>query len=269
MTEPFLKWAGGKRWLVQRYAHLLPESSGRYVEPFLGGGALFFHLTPADALLADRNAELIGSYRALRDDPIAIRDLLQEHQEQHSADYYYRVREALPGDRLGRAARFIYLNRVCFNGLYRVNRAGVFNVPIGSKQLVEFNLPYLQEVAKVLRRVSLHVADFERTIGQAKRGDFLYLDPPYTVAHNTNNFVKYNAPLFSWDDQVRLAKVARKAARRGVMVMISNADHATIRALYEKDWKVIKVDRFSRIAGDAGQRRGTSELLIRNFSNAS
>ena len=265
MPEPFLKWAGGKRWLIQRRRDLFPKGYRRYVEPFLGGGAVFFDLVPKRALLADSNEELINAYRCLQSQVEAVHDGLCALQKRHSARTYYRMRAIRPANNVQRAIRFIYLNRTCFNGLYRVNREGTFNVPIGAKTQVEYPTSYLDEVSTALRGVELRVADFECILDRTGDGDFVFLDPPYTVMHNTNNFIKYNAALFSWRDQVRLAAAAQRAAARGAAVMVTNADHASIRSLFRELGAQHTVERSSVLASRAAHRRPTTELIVTTY----
>jgi DNA adenine methylase len=266
MSDPFLKWAGGKRWLVaQRPEWLRPEAS-RHVEPFLGSGAVFFRAEPTKAILSDLNAELIETYVALREHPVDVWRNLQEHQRQHSAEYYYRIRAMVCRTPVTRAARFIYLNRTCFNGLYRVNLRGEFNVPKGTKNAVLLPNDDFASVSMVLRRAKLCACDFSTTISVAGEGDFLYVDPPYTVRHNANNFLKYNEQIFSWHDQQRLAKDLALAAKRGASILMSNADHSCIHRLYaESVWQQIPVHRFSKLASSAEHRKATTELVVSNY----
>jgi len=265
MTEPFLKWAGGKRWLVQNYSHLFPENWTRYIEPFLGGGAIFFWLRPKLAILSDKNTELINAYRSIKNHPEVIDAELQRLHRTHSAEQYYRIRDKQEGTTLERAVRFIYLNRTCFNGLYRENHNGLFNVPIGVKTLVAFPKEYLIGVAALLKNAALATTDFETTINRAGKGDFVFVDPPYTVMHNSNNFIKYNAALFSWQDQIRLATTVRRAISRGASIMVTNADHSCIRELYSDVGHMYSVDRTSVLAGRAIHRRRTTELVVTSY----
>lgn len=265
MIEPFLKWPGGKRWLALRYGDLLPREYRRYIEPFLGGGAVFFHLRPERALLADSNAELVNVYACLKTDPDRLDRRLRRLHTHHGQGLYYKMRAMSPRSPLGRAARFLYLNRTCFNGIYRVNRKGEFNVPIGSKRLVQYPEGYLLSVSKCLRNASIKVADFEETIDEAGAGDFVFVDPPYTVMHNNNNFIKYNANLFSWSDQVRLSSALRRAVSRGALVMLSNADHSSIRTLYCEFGHHHRVARSSVLAAESDKRCKTTELLITTY----
>lgn len=265
---PFLKWAGGKRWLVSQHSDWLRLDANRYVEPFLGSGAVFFHIQPKSAVLSDLNTELISAYQALRDAPRKVRRHLMAHQRMHSHDHYYRVREQAPRTSATQAARFIYLNRTCFNGLYRVNLQGVFNVPKGTRDTVVFPTDDFKNVSRFLQAAELVSSDFADTVNKAKEGDFLYIDPPYTVRHNNNNFLKYNENIFSWADQMRLATCVAQAAKRGASILISNADHPCIHDLYGASfWQRLTVDRFSRLASSAKHRKGTTEAVISNYLN--
>lgn len=264
--EPFLKWPGGKRWLIPKLDQIERPAFDRYVEPFLGGGAMFFAIHPRKALLADTNEELINAYKCLRRSPLEIETRLQQLHRRHSSAVYYHMRSTLPKDNVERAIRFIYLNRTCFNGIYRVNRLGEFNVPIGSKSEVAYARGYLGNVSRTLKKASFRVADFERITDETGQGDLLFVDPPYTVMHNHNNFVKYNAHLFSWDDQVRLAESLRKAVDRGAKVMLSNADHASIRELYKDFGTHWVVGRATVLAAGSKHRCATTELLVTSFA---
>ncbi|MEQ6292186.1 DNA adenine methylase [Vogesella sp. GCM10023246] len=263
---PFLAWAGGKRWFVQRHADLLPQQFGRYIEPFLGAGSVFFHLEPQEALLGDLNAELIAAYAGIKKDWLALERSLKYRQRAHreDPDYYYRIRERQPKDVLQRAARLIYLNRTCFNGIYRVNRQGKFNVPRGSKTRVVLDTDDFESMSKVLQRAELRESDFEALIDEARCGDFVFADPPYTVRHNYNGFIKYNEILFSWADQQRLAAALLRAARRGVKLICTNANHESVRDLYSSnDFELIQVARNSSISAKSSSRKNFEELIVR------
>lgn len=261
-AEPFLKWAGGKRWLVRRHLNLFPTSYNRYVEPFVGSGAVFFQLHPERAILADTNSELIGTYRAVRAHPRDVARMLKRYQQRHTAKFYYQMRGTTPLTAVERAARFIYLNRVCWNGLYRVNLKGQFNVPIGTKTEVSFPDGFLERTAKLLRRARLVHSDFERIIDGATRGDFVYVDPPYTVTHNNNGFLKYNEVLFTWADQIRLRDAVRRAMKRGAKVMVTNAAHKSVIDLYAGLAQVTSVRRNSVIAAKSTFRGSLDEVIF-------
>jgi DNA adenine methylase len=262
---PFLKWAGGKRWLVRSLPELIPAFSGRYYEPFLGSAAVFFSLLPRDAYLADSNRELIDTYVAIQKNWKKVLSTLETHHEAHSKDHYYSVRAQMPKGLYGQAGRFIYLNRVCWNGLYRVNRRGEFNVPIGTKTQVLLESDNFYGVARALSGQEIVCSDFEATLELAGQGDFIFADPPYTVTHKFNGFVKYNENLFSWDDQVRLFNALLSASNRGANVLSTNADHQSIRKLYRSDFYLTKRDRFSSIAASGANRGKYPELLITNY----
>lgn len=263
-VDPFIKWAGGKRWLIRNYSELLPREFNRYYEPFLGSGAVFFHLLPAKATLSDVNIDLIETYKSIRDDWKIVYDLLVEHDEKHSKDYYYEIRNSESSDRFIRSAQFIYLNRTCFNGIYRVSKSGKFNVPIGSRNSVLHNTDNFEIISEVLKNASFYTDDFKRTIGKSKEGDLLFADPPYTVSHNKNGFIQYNEKIFAWEDQVKLASSLKAAKLRGVKIVMTNANHQAVRDLYSTDgFEIIHVSRFSSISADPGKRKKYDEIVIR------
>jgi len=212
-VEPFLKWAGGKRWLIASGQLPMPGRFGRFVEPFLGSGAVYFSLQPRRALLSDINIELITLYKQIKAAPDILRCLMDKHQRNHSQTYYYEVRSQVPRTDMKAAARILYLNRTCWNGLYRVNLRGQFNVPIGTKDTVVFESDDFGRLARTLKGAILRCSDFEAVVGDCAEGDFLYVDPPYTVQHNFNGFLKYNERIFTWADQKRLCADACEGPR--------------------------------------------------------
>lgn len=236
--------------------------SGRYIEPFLGSGAVFFRLTPSSALLNDANTDLIDTYKAIQQDHSMVVKHLTHHHRQHSKDYYYQMRSYAPRCPFRRAARFIYLNRTCWNGLYRVNRSGVFNVPIGTKSAVLLSSDNWPQVSSTLQQAQLFSGDFESIIDQAQKGDLIFADPPYTVKHNYNGFIKYNEALFSWADQERLSAALVRARHRGANVISTNANHESVRALYKVGFTLRTMERNSVLSGDPQFRGRFQELLI-------
>lgn len=261
--SPFLKWPGGKRWFVQKHAALLPQTFNRYIEPFLGGGSVFFHLQPQKSLLGDTNPDVITAYKSIKEDWSALIRSLQHHQRKHSDDHYYSVRQCIPKEVVQRASRMIYLNRTCFNGIYRVNLRGEFNVPRGTKDAVILDSDEFETVARLLKSADIRLADFEVLIDEAVVGDLVFADPPYTVRHNLNGFVKYNEKLFSWQDQERLAAALTKAKDRGVQVVSTNANHKSIRDLYRNEgFRLITTSRFSSISASAESRKQFEELIV-------
>jgi DNA adenine methylase len=260
--RPFIKWAGGKRWLTDHALLDRPVFSGKYIEPFLGGAAMFFHIRPQSSILSDLNSRLIQTYQAIRENPLHVQDILREHHGQHCKDYYYEIRDARYADLPNRAAQFLYLNRTCWNGLYRENLAGKFNVPIGTKSLVFDPDEDFEAISAQLQNADISCCDFEATIDNAEDGDFVFCDPPYTTAHNMNGFVKYNQHIFSWDDQVRLRDAAIRAMERGATVVVTNADHPSLHVLYGDAEKIDVVERASVISGISKGRRMTTEILV-------
>lgn len=259
---PFLKWAGGKRWLIDTRPDFFDVEYERYVEPFLGGAAVYFKLQPQDAILTDSNSDLINTYHAVCEAPNLVRRYLANHQAKHNKEYYYKIRSSVPKSMASRAAKFIYLNRTCWNGLYRVNLKGTFNVPIGTKTQVVLPSDDFQGLSKLLRGASLGCCDFEETISQCGTGDLVFCDPPYTVKHNFNGFVKYNENLFSWEDQVRLRDTVKSASRRGAKVIVTNAYHSCLRHLYQGIGKIYKVERASVISGKSSSRGRYEEMVV-------
>lgn len=262
---PFLKWAGGKRWFAERCMHLIPETFERYIEPFLGSGAMFFSLQPKQAILSDLNDDLINCYRAVRDAPISIAEMLAAYHADHSEDHYYRVRADKPVEPIKQAAWFIYLNRTCWNGLYRVNRKNEFNVPIGTKTAVVLDSDDFEASSRTLHRAELYSLDFEQTLARADAGDFVFVDPPYTVKHNLNGFVKYNDKIFSWADQICLRDAVVQATVRGASVLVTNANHASIREIYDGVGCMEVVRRASVLAANSLHRVPIDELVVRTW----
>lgn len=263
--SPLLKWPGGKRGLLKHITPLFPVEFGRYFEPFLGGGAVFFAIRPLSSLLSDVNTDLMHCYIQVRDRPDDIIDLLTRMP--NTKDYYYSVRENEPTDAVHRAARLIYLAALSFNGIHRVNLNGKFNVPYGFKTHIDpCDHGQILAISAALSKSELSSGDFANALVSARAGDLVYLDPPYTTAHRDNGFVKYNAQIFSWADQIRLAELAHALDARGCCVVISNADHASIRSLYGR-FKVLTIERPSRVAANDRHRRPITECIFYNWGN--
>lgn len=257
---PLLKWPGGKRRLLRFILPLIPLDFNRYYEPCLGSAALFFALQPARALLSDKNADLILTYRQVRDYPDRVIEELK--QLKNTKKDYYTIRSAAPKSNAQKAARLIYLSTLSFNGIHRVNVRGIFNVPYGLKtHITPCDPDKIHAASSALKNAELECLDFQTAVASAKEGDVVYLDPPYTTAHANNGFVKYNAKIFTWSDQERLARLAHSLVSRGCTVIVSNAEHASIRRLY-RNFKVIKVKRHSVIAASGEFRRHITECLF-------
>jgi DNA adenine methylase len=259
--KPFLKWAGGKRWLTAKYPQLFSIPFRRYVEPFVGSGAVLFHLEPKRSLISDKNAALMNLYSCLKEDSERVEDLLAQHAEFHSDKYYYEARAKRYRGQFERAAQFLYLNRTCWNGLYRENLRGEFNVPRGTKDTVIFDEDDFGAVARVLEGAEICAADFAEVIAKTGEGDFVFVDPPYTVKHNKNNFIKYNEHIFSWSDQIRLAESLRVKASSGASFLVTNAAHKSVINLYKDFAKTVTVSRASVLSGKSEARGKTDEVL--------
>ena len=257
--RPFLRWAGGKQWLTPTLTSLAPYNFNTYFEPFLGGGAYFFSLLPSKAILGDKNEILIETYKAIKSNPeMVIKKLKQWENEEET---YYEIREQEFIDHYEKAAKFIYLNKTCWNGLYRVNKNGKFNVPFSNNRRKVFEADQIIKASKSLQNSQLLSGDFELILDCAKKNDLIYLDPPYTVSHSKNGFRQYNEKLFSWEDQKRLSKCANELVKKGCYVLISNAWHEPIIKLY-KDFIMLEVSRHCIIAANAKKRNLVSELLF-------
>jgi DNA adenine methylase len=266
--SPFLRWAGGKVYIIHKLIHYVPEDYAKrtYIEPFLGGGSMFFTLCPQRAILSDMNHHLIHCYKSLRDYPRRVYSFLKIFIERDSEEFFYQIREEYNRSRFSakQAARFIYLNRTCFNGIFRVNEKDKFNVPYGKKKNPVFPaLVELMEISKSLKKARLRMCSYEKALSHTKEGDFIYLDPPYPPLNGTSFFTHYTKERFYEEDQVNLSKTASQVAERGCLVMISNADTPLIRHLY-KHWNINKLNVTRWITCKA-QKHKVDELVITNY----
>jgi DNA adenine methylase len=265
---PIVKWVGGKTKLLDDLERLAPRTYRRYFEPFLGGAALFFRMAPKAAFLSDVNADLIDCYRAVRGDVEGVIRSLRRHRALHSEAYFYQVREAWNAGRartaVDRAASFLYLNKTCYNGLWRVNSKGEFNVPAGrytNPTIVDED--GLRTAALALGKASLESVPFERVLDQAQSGDFVYFDPPYYPLSETSAFTSYTANRFSGEDQARLADVFRQLDARGCAVMLSNSDTPFIRNLF-RGFRIARVMCARAINSRADGRGAVAEVVVTN-----
>lgn len=264
--RPILKWAGGKRSLVPRILEELPEQIETYYEPFVGGAAVFLALAEAKrfkrAVITDKNRELINLYTVVRDDLGKLLKRLETLQDRTSEDDYYEIRAEKPTNKIERAARLIYLNKTGYNGLYRVNSKGGFNVPYGRyKRPKIYDPERLAHAARYLQDVTIRVADFEEACSDAKRGDAVYLDPPYLPLSKTASFSAYHSEAFGLPEHERLAKVFGKLRKRGVAAVLSNSATPETRALYQS-FKCSDVAVRRPINSVASRRGAVSELLV-------
>ncbi|MFO0728849.1 MAG: DNA adenine methylase [Myxococcota bacterium] len=266
--RPFVKWVGGKTQLLSALFELMPQRFSAYHEAFVGGGAMFFGLTRAERLtntkvfLSDVNQELVSTYTAIRDDVANVVRALEQHP--HDRDHYYQLRATdpwcLPSS--ARAARLLYLNRTGFNGLYRVNRAGEFNVPFGRYDNPKIcDSENLLAVSKALRNVSIEHRPFQTVLERAGRGDFVYFDPPYVPVSPTASFVGYAKGGFNTDAQEHLATVFDTLVRRGVHVLLSNSDAPWVRSRY-RDHQIVRVAARRNVNSKAGERGPVAEVVV-------
>jgi DNA adenine methylase len=235
-VRPFVRWAGGKTRLLKHLRPYLPHSFETYYEPFLGGGAVFFEASNrarGRAILADLNEELINLWLAMRDQPVELLGALQDYLGKDSEADYYAVRDGdTPTDDLGRAARFLYLNQTAWNGLWRVNRWGRFNVPWGARPFRGATEEELLRVSATLKKADIRLADFRDVLTEPMEGDFVYLDPPYLPLSDTSKFYLYTERRFRRPDLEELARICRDLTRRGVRWLLSNRDTPLVRELF-------------------------------------
>ena len=266
--KPFVKWAGGKRQLLEVLLKNVPARFNTYIEPFVGGGALLFALLPDRAIIGDANCELMNAYSVIKDNVEELITSLERHR--NDEDYYYEIRNLDPStlSPVERASRFIYLNKTCYNGLYRENSRGVFNVPFGRyKNPKILDRDNLRAVSEFLNssNVLILCQDYRETCKLANEGDFVYLDPPYHPISKTASFTKYSRHDFSAEDQKRLAEVFRELDRKGCYVMLSNSNTEFIKSLYRGYYiQELEASRAINCKGD-GRRRKKIELLIKNY----
>ncbi len=260
---PFIKWAGGKRSLLPLLVPIVPKNFGTYHEPFLGGGALFFALRPARATLGEANSRLVRAYRGVRDHVDTVVESLRGSA--HTRELFERLRDwdVDGADDASVACWLIYLNRTCFNGLYRVNRQGRFNVPFGGYTNPRIcDEPTLRACSGALANAQIRHEDFAAVLGRAQRGDFVYFDPPYLPISTTSSFTSYTADGFGLRDHVRLRDVALELKEQGVHVLLSNSAAPAVLDLYKRGFKVRRVSAPRAVAAKGSSRGRVEELII-------
>lgn len=273
LVKPYLKWVGGKRQLLEDIRPFVPEKFKTYYEPFIGAGAVLFDIQPKKAVINDFNAQLITTYRVIKENVEELIELLKKHKESNTSEFFYTIREL---DRdieafskltdVEIAARFIYMNKTCYNGLYRVNSQGLFNVPYGKyKNPMICDEPVLRAVSHYLSSndIELHTGDFSSILSKADKNSFVYFDPPYH-SHNDSNFTGYQAGGFNEDEQIRLRDTFVELSKKGVKCLLSNGDTPFIRELY-KDFTVVTVKAKRAVNSDASGRGDVNEVLVRNY----
>ena len=274
--KPFVKWAGGKRQLLPIIEQNLPEKFDTYFEPFLGGGALLFHLLSTKEnvtySVSDLNSDLVLAYTTIRDRIDNLIQSLKNHEKNYhknSKEYYYNIRDSTPRSEIEKTSRLLFLNRTCFNGLYRVNSSGKFNVPLGrytNPNIV--NEENLRSVSSILQsnKVSIRCRDFESVLNDAKKGDLVYFDPPYQPVSDTANFTSYTNRDFTLDDLSRLSELCHKLDEKGCKVLLSNSDSKVVSKMFSnKTWNISKINANRSINSNSKKRTGHFELLIKNY----
>lgn len=268
-TYPIVKWVGGKRQLMFELLKNMPKNYNRYFEPFIGGGALFFYLQPDNAYISDMNEELINLYQVVRDNVDELVADLQKHDI--SKEYFMEIRnidrteEYKNWSNIQKASRFIYLNRTCFNGMYRVNSKGEFNVPFGhykNPRILDEN--NLINCSNLLQRTEIKHADFSEILKKVKKGDFVYFDPPYVPLSETSSFTSYTKDGFDIDMQFKLRDVCDELDSMGVKFLLSNSDTKLVNELYE-NYNIKKVFASRQINANADGRGKITEVLVRNY----
>ncbi len=265
--KPFLRWAGGKNWFRKHIENFIPDQFNNYYEPFLGGGSIFFYLKSQGfiknkAYLSDANKDLINTYRVIKNNLEELIRHLATHID--TEEEYYRMRDEKFDNPIEQASQFIFLNKTSFNGIYRVNQNGKYNVPYGKrglKNIYDFN--HLKQISKILDKTYFSTQDFKARCKLPKANDFVFLDPPYTVAHENNGFIQYNQSIFSWTNQTQLAKITQDFENRGVHFLVTNAYHDCIKDLYVTG-NQIPLSRSSTIGGKGAKRTNYREIIITN-----
>ena len=274
--KPFVKWAGGKRQLIPILNKNLPEIFGTYFEPFLGGGALLFHMlterNDQNYNISDLNSDLVLSYTTIRDKVDELITSLKNHEKNYQKDsklYYYFIRSSYPRSQIEKTSRLIFLNRTCFNGLYRVNSKGKFNVPLGrytNPNIV--NEENLRSVSNILQssKATIQCRDFEAVLRDTKKDDLVYFDPPYQPVSDTANFTSYTNKDFTFNDLIRLSKLCMKLDSKGCKVLLSNSNSKDVTDMFDmKIWKITKIHANRSINSNSKKRTGHFELLIKNY----
>lgn len=270
IPKPFMKWAGGKRQLLSQINNYLPETYNTYFEPFVGGGAMFFYLLPPNSVLIDINEELINAYKVIKNNIEELIPALKQHI--NDKDYYYKIRKL---DRnpieyseltdVQRASRIIYMNKTCYNGLYRVNKSGEFNVPFGEYKNPKIcDEENLRAISNALQNVKIYHDSFIKVLDLAKKNDFIYFDPPYAPLSSSANFTNYNKEDFGFNEQKTLFQTFKKLDKRGCKILLSNSYIEFILDLYQ-DYNIHELTATRQINSDPSKRGKIKEVLVSNF----
>jgi DNA adenine methylase len=267
-TKPFLRWAGGKNWFTKYIENYLPDDFNNYYEPFLGGGAIFFYLKCKGQIknksyLSDSNKELINTYKVIKSNPNDLILSLKTHID--NEDEYYKMRSKEFDNPIEKAAKFLYLNKTSFNGIYRVNSQGKYNVPYGKRNLKRlYDFEQILKISAMFEHTYFSTSDFKDKCKKTKANDFIFIDPPYTVAHENNGFIQYNQSIFSWEKQVQLSQISKILDEKKVNFLITNAYHKNILKIYTSGIQ-IPISRTSTVGGKGAKRAQYKEILITNI----
>lgn len=264
-AKPFLRWAGGKNWLIKYLPQLITRNFEAYHEPFVGGGSVYFYLNPQQAYLSDVNEDLVNTYIGVRDEVENVISLINQWPVEEKQ--YYEIRSMKPRNIVEQSARFIYLNRTSFNGIYRVNQKGEYNVPWGKKESYKFDFGRIRNASNVLQGAAIYCRSFEETLGNVGVNDLVFLDPPYTVSHNNNGFIKYNQKLFSLEDQYALRDYIEAVAQKGAYFILTNAAHEIVKDIFKEIGCMIEVSRYCSLGGQNAKRANINEYIFTNIPN--
>lgn len=274
ILSPVVKWVGGKRQLLGDIIPLIPQNFSTYVEPFIGGGAVLFDIQPKKAIINDFNYELINIYKVIKDNPNELISELERHERFNSEEYFYEIRALDRKEKynemteIEKAARIIYLNKTCFNGLFRVNQAGQFNSPYGKyKNPNIINKPVVLAMSKYFNENNINIisGDYKQALKNLRKGAFVYFDPPYMPISSSSSFTGYTENGFGKEQQIELKKECDKLNSKGIKFLLSNSDHPFIRDLY-KEYEIITVKAKRSINSNGNKRGEINEILVRNYS---
>lgn len=264
--KPFLKWAGGKTQLIPELSKYIPFNYNKYIEPFIGGGAFFFYLNPSKAIIADLNEELVITYKAVQQNVEEVISVLKTFKNEEAFYYRLRATDTSTLNNIERAARLIYLNKTCFNGLYRVNKKGHFNVPYGKRTGDFLNETSLRDASEFLKATTILYSDYESTISKyAKEGDFIFLDPPYYPVGKHSDFKRYTKEFFYHDDQIKLKHEFDKLVAKGCYVLLTNSDHPFILELYQ-EYRIEIIETKRLISSNPNTRTGKDIIVIGGYN---
>lgn len=263
--KPFLRWAGGKRWLLKHLDELVKiDNYNNYHEPFIGGGSVFFKFSPKNAFISDSNEWLIETYNAIKEDAEIVVEYLKCFK--NTKEDYYNIRQQKFRNTNKRAAQFIYLNQMSFNGIFRVNLEGKYNVPYGNRINYHFDYDNIINASNSLKNTNIISQNFIDSLDSVRQGDLVFLDPPYTITHNNNGFIQYNQKIFSLEDQYRLSSMIDEIKNRDAFYILTNAAHIKVKEIFTKENdRLIELSRASLVGGKNAKRETYSEYLFTNI----